>query len=322
MGKFWTSDIAFLSSSVEREQVERTARGRILSCEQLYRQDYAGPSSLPSKSGRCYSSRVKRSRSFCCGTTTHDSHSICKAIEAISPILERRRKNKYREVDDRMWQLDESNLSYETIEHLKDKLLRKDIADKYPEEKQYTNRKENTDKELYTNTSNRDIKYKEFYPNNNTKENQEKYLSRKKKQMDNWLKGSERNRVNNELEKHVARPTLTAVRSSNFRIRLYHQLNVVKRSSNKPSYLHKSAFNPRSLPASFANLGGSFGFGRRAELEFERSKPIAMDTRRTSDGELGDNDRQWPKGTSSGEGGSDNDDVFALDIEPTSKYSR
>jgi len=328
MGKFWTKDPDLLSSSVA-QPVERKARGRILSCAQLDRQDHAGPSSLPTRGRRCKSPRVKRSRSLCGVPTTHDSRRICKAIEAISPILERRRRNRYREVDDSIYQEDKSNLSNENIRHRMDMLLvaREDIAGKYPEEKQYTNRKRNTDKELCKNTSNRDIKYKEFYPNNNSKDNQEKDLSRKKKQKDNWVKGSERNRANSELTtQHVARPTLstlTAVRTSNFRIRLYHQLNVVERSSKKPSHLHKSPFNPRSLPTSFANFSSSFGFGRRAELEFERSKPIAMDTMRTNDSELGDHDRKWPEGPSSrSEGGSDNEDVFALDIEPTSKYMR
>jgi len=329
MGKFWTKDTALLSSYVAGHTVERTTRGRVLSCEQLDRQDYAGPSSYPSRSGRSKSGtspRVKRSRSCCSVPTTRDSHRICKAIEAISPILERRRINRYQEDEDSIYQEVKRNLSNENIRHLKDTLLftREDIADKYPEEKQYTNRKENTDKELYKNNSNRGIKYKEFYPNINSKDNQEKYLSRTKKQQDNWVKRSDRNQVNSDLEpQHMSRPTLTAVRTSNFRIRLYHQLNVVERSSKKPSYLHKSPFIPRSLPTSFANLGGSFGFRRRAKLEFERSKPIAMDTRRTNDGELGDHDRKWPEGPSSrSEGGSGNEDVFALDIEPTSKHRR
>jgi len=326
MGKSCVRDTALLSSSVAGKTVKRTIRGRVLSCEQLDMQDYAGPSSFPSRSRRSRSgrsTRVKRSRS--CVPTTHDSHRVCKAIEAISPILERRRENRYREVDDSKYQEDESNLSNEN-RHLKDTLLvaRGDFADKYPEEKQYTNRKENTDKELSKNASNRDIKYKELDTNKNSIDNLEKDISRTKKQRDNWVKRSERNQVNNELEpQHVSRPILTAVRTSNFRIRLYHQLNVVERSSKKPSYLHKSPFIPRSLPTSFANLSGSFGFGRRAELEFERSKPIAMDTRRTNDSELGDHDRKWPEGPSSrSEGGSDYEDVFALDIEPTSKIKR
>jgi len=322
MGKFWTKDTDLLSSSVGGQPVERTARGRILSRTQLDREVYAVPSSLPSRSRRCKSPRAKRSRSLCSVPTNRDSRRICKAIEAISPILERRRRNRYREVHDSVYREDKSNLSNENIRHLKDTLpvAREDIDGKYPEEKHYTNRKENTDKELCKNTSNRDIKYKEFYPNNNSKDNQEIDLSRNKKQ-DNWVKGSDRNRVDSELEtQHVDRPTLTAVRASNFRIRLYHQLNVVERSSKKPSYLHKSPFNPRSLPTSFANISGRISFGRRTELEFERSEPIAMDTTRTNESELGDHDRKWPEGPSSrSEGGSDNEDVFALDIEPTSK---
>jgi len=113
----------------------------------------------------------------------------------------------------------------------------------------------------------------------------------------------------------VSRPSLTAVGTSNFRIRLYHQLNVVERNSKKPSYLEKSPFNARSRPSSSAYPNKGLGYRGTADLEFERSKPIAMDMERGKDSDFGDHDRKWPEGPKSRSQGSDIEDVFALDIE-------
>jgi len=109
---------------------------------------------------------------------------------------------------------------------------------------------------------------------------------------------------------------LTAVRTSTFRIRLYHQLNVVERSSKKLSYLDQSPFNARGLP-SIARANGCLGKEPTEDVQFERSKPIAMDTGRFNDSDIGGHDQKWPEGLKSRPQGSDIEDVFDLDIEPT-----
>jgi len=107
-------------------------------------------------------------------------------------------------------------------------------------------------------------------------------------------------------------PKLSFVQRSNFRIRLYYQLNVVKRTKEKPAKLN-------SLKLERLELGSYCPLKRLKgkHLGFERSQPIAMQTRRLSDVEFDRRSSKLPNGEmSESDKGSDSQDVFALDIDP------
>jgi len=107
-------------------------------------------------------------------------------------------------------------------------------------------------------------------------------------------------------------PKLSFVQRSNFRIRLYYQLNVVKRTKEKPAKLN-------SLKLERLELGSYCPLKRLKgkHLGFERSKPIAMQTRRISDVEFDSRSSKLLNGEmSESDKGSDSQDVFALDIDP------
>jgi len=103
-------------------------------------------------------------------------------------------------------------------------------------------------------------------------------------------------------------PNLTDVRNSNFRNRLYHQLNVVKpRTSN---------------PASTVSWSKSkrYDFNYRLDREIQRSKPIAIDMERPFDWHDGYNERKRTEyNTNKSPVMSENEDVFELDLEPMAK---
>jgi len=105
-----------------------------------------------------------------------------------------------------------------------------------------------------------------------------------------------------ETQKSVC-PNLSSINSTNFRVRLYHQLNVVGRRSKLPSHLYSSPPNSNSQRGS--------GYKARIHHEFERSKPIAMTKGRMIDCDDGFCDRQWAVSPSSR---LDNEDIFALDM--------
>jgi len=108
-------------------------------------------------------------------------------------------------------------------------------------------------------------------------------------------------------------PKLSCVQKADFRIRLYYQLNVVKRTKEKPANLNSLKLERLEL-GSYCPLKRLKG---KHYLGFERSKPIAMQTRRISDVEFDSRSSKLLKGeTSESDKGSDNEDVFALDIEP------
>jgi len=113
----------------------------------------------------------------------------------------------------------------------------------------------------------------------------------------------------------LSRPTLTAVRASNFRNRLYHQLNVVKRSPRKPSYLGKCPLNSLMMHSTFAFANGSRGEMRSTNCEFERSEPLSIGKKRMNDVDFEDHNRKRSEEpTTMSQEGSDNEDVFALDM--------
>jgi len=132
-----------------------------------------------------------------------------------------------------------------------------------------------------------------------------------RKRTDRW--DDEEGRSKLRKVQKPATPNLSDVQRSNFRIRLYYQLNVVKRVNEKPSYLY-------SLPYERSNFNGYSSVTRlkgKHHFVVERSKPIAIDARRISDFHFGTCDRKLRAGkTSQSDKGSDNEDVFVLDIEP------
>jgi len=134
-----------------------------------------------------------------------------------------------------------------------------------------------------------------------------------RKRTDGWdnLAG----RSSHRKVKKPATPNLSYVQRSNFRIRLYHQLNVVKRKNETPSYLY-------SLPSERSNLKTLSPVTRLKERRHsmvERSKPIAIHARRFSDFQYGSSDSKLREGkTSQFDRESDNEDVFVLDIGPIS----
>jgi len=112
--------------------------------------------------------------------------------------------------------------------------------------------------------------------------------------------------------KKPATPNLSHIQRSNFRIRLYYQLNVVKRVKEKPSYLH-------SLPCERSNLKRYRPVTRLSNFVVERSKPIAIHARRISHVDFEDSKTMLRDDkTSQSDSWPDNEDVFALDIEPIS----
>jgi len=108
-------------------------------------------------------------------------------------------------------------------------------------------------------------------------------------------------------------PKLSCVQKADFRIRLYYQLNVVKRTKEKPPNLNSLKLERLEL-GSYCPLKRLKG---KHYLGYERSKPIAMQTRRINEVEFDSRSSKMLKGeTSESDKGSDSEDVFALDIEP------
>jgi len=105
-------------------------------------------------------------------------------------------------------------------------------------------------------------------------------------------------------------PNLSDVRNSNFRIRLYHQLNVVKR---RTSYLISEDTWTQSK---------RYDVNRRLG-EIQRSKPIAIDMERPFDWNDEYNERKRPEYNTNGSlARSENEDVFEMDLEPMAKHKR
>jgi len=136
-----------------------------------------------------------------------------------------------------------------------------------------------------------------------------------KERKDDWDAQPEDNGARKNLPKarEFAAPKLSCVQISNFRIPLYYQLNVVKKTKEKPSDLN-------SLKLERLELGNYCPVTRlkgKHYLRFERSKPIAMQTQRISEVDFESRCSNLRKGKrSQSDKGSDNEDVFTLDIEP------
>jgi len=134
-----------------------------------------------------------------------------------------------------------------------------------------------------------------------------------KKRKDDWDTQPEGNGARKNLPKarELPAPKLSCSQISNFRIRLYYQLNVVKRTKEKPANLN-------SLKLGRLELGSHCPVTQvkgKHYLGFERSKPIAMQTRRRSEVDFESRCSNLRKGKmSQSDKGSDNEDVFALDI--------
>jgi len=107
---------------------------------------------------------------------------------------------------------------------------------------------------------------------------------------------------------------LSDIQKSNFRIRLYHQLNILKRANEKS--LYRYSLHKWERP----NLGIYCPVTRLKEkhhVEVERSKPIAINSRRIRDFESENSPIELRKvKTSQFDKVSDNEDIFRLDIEP------
>jgi len=126
---------------------------------------------------------------------------------------------------------------------------------------------------------------------------------RKKKAYAKWREVTELDRdIKHETEKSVC-PKLSSINSPNFRVCLYHQLNVVGRRSKLPSHLYPSPSNPNSWRGR--------GYKGRIHQDFERSKPIVMNKVGIIDYDGGCCDRERQVGPASR---LDNKDIFALDI--------
>jgi len=129
-----------------------------------------------------------------------------------------------------------------------------------------------------------------------------------RKRRDDW--DDEEDRRNSHKTKKPAPPNLSNIQSSNFRIRLYYQLNVVKRANKKPSYLY-------SLPCELSNLERCRPVTRlmgKHHFVVERSKPIAIHARRIRDVEFGNFVVKLREDKTKSGSWSDNEDIFALDI--------
>jgi len=134
------------------------------------------------------------------------------------------------------------------------------------------------------------------------------------KRTDGWDNGA--GRSSHRKVKKPATPNLSDVQRSNFRIRLYYQLNLVNRENEKPSYLY-------SLHSERSNIKTLSPVTRPKEKRhfmIERSKPIPIHSWRFSDFHYGGSDSKLREGkTSPSDRESDNEDIFVLDIGPISK---
>jgi len=315
MGKLLTKETALLSGSVRRPTAERMVTNESLSWQNMDNSRKDGPFSFPlmSERRRDQSSRPKRSRSFCCLRGLSDSSRVFKSVEAISPKLERRHND--RKVDSRYGE----NTCYTINENIRQQKETSPeyFEGKHPRGSQHIIRDDMKGKQLRKYSRSRENRYIKLYPNKSYGKSEEKKICQERERQNEWRTKNNASEIGSELETQaVSRPSLTAVRTSTFRIRLYHQLNVVERSSKKLSYLDQSPFNARGLP-SITRPNGSLGKEPTEKDQFERSKPIAMDTGRINDSDIGDNDQKWPEGLKSRPQGSDIEDVFDLDIEPT-----
>jgi len=315
MGKLLTKETALLSSSGRRPTAERMLTNESLSWQGMDNSSNDGQFSFPlmSERRRDQSRRPKRSRSFCCLRGLSDSSRVFRSVEAISPT-HKRLNDRCRTVDSRHGE----NTCYTINENIR----QQNGSPEYFEGKQPPTGsqhiiRDDMGKQLCKYSRSRENRYIKLYPNKSNGKSEEKKICLERERQNESRAKDNASKIGSELETSpVSRPSLTAVRTSTFRIRLYHQLNVVERSSKKLSYLDQSPFNARGLP-SIARPNGCLGKEPTEDVQFERSKPIAMDTGRINDSDIGDHDQKWPGGLKSRPQGSDIEDVFDLDIEPT-----
>jgi len=105
-------------------------------------------------------------------------------------------------------------------------------------------------------------------------------------------------------------PNLSSAQRSNFRIRLYNQLNVVKRPIEKPSYYVNPYLERHKVEMQTPGIDQ-----RGKHILVERSKPIEVQKRRISDVVLEDREDMLPKRkTIQSDKEPENEDLFALDI--------
>jgi len=321
MGKFLTKETGLLSSSVQRPAAERLVRSESLSRQTTDRSSTDGPFSFPSMSERRrdQSPRPERSRSFCCLRGFSNSSRVYKSMETISPTLERQYSDRFRNVDSSHGE----NTGYKINQNMRQQKetlqgSKEYFEGEHPRGRQYIISDDMKGKEFCKHSRSRENKYIKLYPNKSSGKDEGKKICQERERQDESRTKNNVSKICSEVEtQEVARPSLTAVRTSTFRIRLYHQLNVVERSSKKLSYLDQSPFNARGLSSSFARPNRCLGKERTGDVQFERSKPIAMDTGRINDNDVGDHDQKWPEGFKSRPQASDIEDVFDLDIEPT-----
>jgi len=131
-----------------------------------------------------------------------------------------------------------------------------------------------------------------------------KELCHKSKGLDNRQKNSSLNRVRNNIKtRSPDRPNLSDVQNSNFRFRLYSQLNVVQLRSKK------LLFDTRGLHSELPKLCSG---NRKYERDVQRSMPIAMKSFVRHDGNV---DLWWAEHYTCQTADSlDTGDIFKLDI--------
>jgi len=132
-------------------------------------------------------------------------------------------------------------------------------------------------------------------------------LCQKTTRLDKWQEGSSINKKDNDLKTRcLVRPNLSDVQSSNFRIRLYYQLNVVQSRSKKLS-VHTRGVH--SAPARLCS------HNRKHEREVHRSMPITIDMGQSFVRHAGYVDRRWAEyNACRSTENLDTDDIFTLDI--------
>jgi len=132
-------------------------------------------------------------------------------------------------------------------------------------------------------------------------------LCHKTKRLDKWEECSSINKKDNDLKKRcMDRPILSDVQSSNFRIRLYCQLNVVQSRSKKLSV------NTRGV---HSNPPRFFSLNRKHERGVHRSMPVTIDIGPFFDRYDGYVERVWAEHSRCHSSESlDADDIFTLDI--------
>jgi len=131
-----------------------------------------------------------------------------------------------------------------------------------------------------------------------------------RKRTDGW--DDEAGRSSHREVTKPAKPNLSDVQSSNFRMRLYYQLNVVKREKEKPWYRYSLSNLKTYSPAKRLK--------EKRHFMVERSKPITINSRRLNDFHFENSSSKLREvKANQSDKKSDSEDIFVLDIGPISR---